>query len=86
MGRPKGSSSGTSAAGSSKGDKDKSDATPADVKVRDMLQELYKLIHEVQEERSRGEHNLTNVTKTQERMQQETKVSPYYKSKLERSI
>ncbi|KAH9381771.1 hypothetical protein HPB48_010590 [Haemaphysalis longicornis] len=35
-----------------------------------------------QEERSRSEHNLSNIGKTHERIQQEQKLSPYYKSKL----
>ncbi|KAI0207944.1 SAGA-associated factor 29 [Lamellibrachia satsuma] len=53
-----------------------------DLKLRDSLRELYFLIHQVQEERARGEHNLTNITKTHERMQVEQKISPYFKSKL----
>lgn len=36
----------------------------------------------MQEERNRSEHNLTNISKTHERIQQEQKLSPYYKSKL----
>ncbi|XP_052219324.1 SAGA-associated factor 29-like isoform X2 [Dreissena polymorpha] len=35
-----------------------------------------------EEERTRGEHNLSNIAKTHERMQQEQKITPYYKSKL----
>ena len=40
-----------------------------------------------QEERARGDHNLQNIAKTHERMQQEAKgstvqVTPYYKTKL----
>ncbi|ESO95370.1 hypothetical protein LOTGIDRAFT_215012 [Lottia gigantea] len=54
----------------------------AEVKIREALKELFKLIHEVQDERSRGEHNLTNISKTHERMQQEQKITPYYKTKL----
>ncbi|KAK3084033.1 hypothetical protein FSP39_007082, partial [Pinctada imbricata] len=33
-------------------------------------------------ERAQGEHNLTNISKTHERMQQEQKITPYYKNKL----
>ena len=46
---------------------------PPDVRIKDLLSELHKLCHAVQKERSRGEHNLTNVQKTHERMQQEQK-------------
>lgn len=57
-------------------------ATLAENKIKDVLKEVYYLIHQVQEERSRGEHNLTNISKTHERMQQEQKITPYYKNKL----
>ncbi|KAK2145827.1 hypothetical protein LSH36_655g01052 [Paralvinella palmiformis] len=89
MGRPKGTSTGSGSSASNTATttlttskQEKTDTIPADVKLKEMLKELYKLIHDVQEERSRGEHNLTNITKTHERMQQEAKVSPYYKTKL----
>lgn len=59
-----------------------SGSTSSDVKVKGLLNELHHLIHQVQDERSRGEHNLTNITKTQERIQSEKGVSPYYKTKL----
>lgn len=75
MGRPK-SNSNTSSSSS------RHDKVPADVKMKDMLKDLHQLIHEVQDERNRGEHNSTNINKTHERMQQEQKVSPYYKTKL----
>ncbi|XP_013398555.1 SAGA-associated factor 29 [Lingula anatina] len=54
----------------------------AEAKIKDMLKELYHLIHQVQDERTRGEHNLSNIGKTHERILQEQKISPYYKSKL----
>ncbi|CAH1800508.1 unnamed protein product [Owenia fusiformis] len=59
-----------------------------DLKIKAMLKELHQLVFQVQQERERGEHNLNNITKTHERMQQEAKskanakVSPYFKSKL----
>ncbi|XP_064620378.1 SAGA-associated factor 29-like isoform X2 [Lineus longissimus] len=59
-----------------------SSGSSADVKIREMLKELYTLIHEVQEERDRGEHAIQNIQKTHERMQQEQKISAYYKTKL----
>uniref|UniRef100_T1J5N8 SGF29 C-terminal domain-containing protein n=1 Tax=Strigamia maritima TaxID=126957 RepID=T1J5N8_STRMM len=46
------------------------------------LKELNRLIHQCHEEKNRSEHNLTNIAKTHERMQQEKKLSPYYKTKL----
>lgn len=60
---------------------------PAEVQIKEMLKELHQLICQVQEERARGDHNLQNIAKTHERMQQEAKgstvtVTPYYKSKL----
>jgi SAGA-associated factor 29 len=57
-------------------------AVSSDTKLKELLSELHHLIHQVQEERSRGENNLTNITKTQERIQLERIVSPYYKTKL----
>lgn len=59
----------------------------ADIQIKDMLTELHTVICSVQEERSRSDHNLTNIGKTHERMQQEQKtqgqkISPYFKSKL----
>lgn len=54
----------------------------AETRIKENLKELFNLIHQIQEERSRGEHNLSNITKTHERMQQEQKITPYYKSKL----
>ncbi|KAL3858196.1 hypothetical protein ACJMK2_012800 [Sinanodonta woodiana] len=54
----------------------------AEAKIKDLLKELYTLIHQVQDERARGEHNLSNISKTHERMQQEQRITPYYKNKL----
>uniref|UniRef100_A0A131Z3X3 SAGA-associated factor 29 n=1 Tax=Rhipicephalus appendiculatus TaxID=34631 RepID=A0A131Z3X3_RHIAP len=50
--------------------------------IQEKLRELTHVIQQCQEERNRSEHNLTNITKTHERIQQEQKLSPYYKSKL----
>ncbi|XP_064612708.1 SAGA-associated factor 29-like [Liolophura sinensis] len=59
-----------------------SSTAAAEARIKELLKELYHLIHEVQDERARGEHNLTNITKTHERMQAEQRISPYYKNKL----
>jgi len=50
--------------------------------VKRNLKELYQLILKVQEERSKSEHNLNQITKTHEKMQNEQKVTSYYKNKL----
>ncbi|PVD33103.1 hypothetical protein C0Q70_08552 [Pomacea canaliculata] len=53
-----------------------------ETRIRELLKELFGLVRDVQEERSRGEHNLINISKTHERMQQESRITPYYKNKL----
>ena len=35
-------------------------------------------MHDIEEERVRSEHNLNNITKAHEKINQEEKVSPYY--------
>jgi hypothetical protein len=35
-------------------------------------------VHDIEEERVRSEHNLNNITKAHEKINQEEKVSPYY--------
>lgn len=35
-------------------------------------------MHDIEEERIRSEHNLNNITKAHEKINQEEKVSPYY--------
>lgn len=84
MGRTKTSSGGggTYSPSSSDSNSASSTAQHAEARIKDLLKELYSLIHNVQDERARGEHNLTNISKTHERMQQEQRVTPYYKSKL----
>lgn len=89
MGRTKsGGGGGSSSVGASSTHSPSSDTNStsstaaAEVRIKDLLKELYHLIHKVQDERARGEHNLTNISKTHERMQQEQKVTPYYKNKL----
>ncbi|KAM7287711.1 SAGA-associated factor 29 isoform X2 [Ixodes scapularis] len=50
--------------------------------IQEKLRELSHVITQCQAKRNRSEHNLTNISKTHERIQQEQKLSPYYKSKL----
>ncbi|KAL5017625.1 hypothetical protein ScPMuIL_007214 [Solemya velum] len=85
MGRTKsggGGSSNSSLSPSSGETNALSTTSAAETRLKELLKELYHLIHEVQEERARGEHNLTNISKTHERMQQEQRITPYYKNKL----
>lgn len=35
-------------------------------------------MHDIEEERIRSEHNLNNITKAHDKINQEEKVSPYY--------
>lgn len=37
--------------------------------ISEKLRELYSVVQQCQEERNRSEHNLSNITKTHERMQ-----------------
>jgi hypothetical protein len=39
-------------------------------------------VHDIEEERVRSEHNLNNITKAHEKINQEEKVSPYYQVQL----
>ncbi|XP_067004021.1 SAGA-associated factor 29 isoform X2 [Anabrus simplex] len=53
-------------------------ADAAAFQVQERLKALYRLVHEIQEERVRSEYNLNNITKAHEKISQEEKVSPYY--------
>ncbi|XP_067933458.1 SAGA-associated factor 29-like [Watersipora subatra] len=57
-------------------------AVEVNPKLKEMLNELHLLIHKIQEERTKGETALSNIQKIHERVQQESKVSSYHKSKL----
>jgi len=50
--------------------------------VKKALKELYQLTMEVQEERSKSDHNITQITKTQDKIVSEQKVTPHLKNKL----
>ncbi|KAF6034588.1 CCDC101 [Bugula neritina] len=56
--------------------------TDVNPKLKEMLKELHELAHQIQEERNRGEPSLLNLQKVHDKIQQEGKVSPYYKSRL----
>ena len=48
-------------------------STIVDKNHSDLHKELFTFIRDIQDERSRGEHNLMNISKTHERLQQEVK-------------
>ncbi|KAK3730956.1 hypothetical protein RRG08_018287 [Elysia crispata] len=51
-------------------------------RVQGLLGELFRNIKDIQIERDRAEHNLTNIRKTHEKVKEEGKVTPYYRQKL----
>ncbi|XP_076453356.1 SAGA-associated factor 29-like isoform X2 [Babylonia areolata] len=51
--------------------------------MKEQLKILFTDVRSIQDERSRNEHNLNNIAKTQARMKQELRITPYYKNKLE---
>lgn len=51
-------------------------------KVLELLDKLVPNVKDIQVERDRSEQNLTNIRKTNEKIMEEGKVTPYYKSKL----
>lgn len=50
--------------------------------IQERLKNIYNLVHEIDSQRIRSEHNLNNVVKTHEKVTPEDKVSPYYQQKL----
>lgn len=82
MGRTKTNSGGGGSSQSPLTSDNSTSTAAAETRIKDLLKELYELIHQIQDERAQGEHNLTNISKTHERMQQEQKITPYYKNKL----
>ncbi|KAK7864284.1 hypothetical protein R5R35_009543 [Gryllus longicercus] len=49
---------------------------------QERLKSLYHLVHDIEEKRKMSEHNLTNITKAHEKINQDEKVSPNYQQKL----
>lgn len=49
--------------------------------INEKIREFHSILSQIQEEMNRSEHNLTNIAKTHERMQNEPQ-KPYYKQKL----
>ncbi|XP_072164090.1 SAGA-associated factor 29-like [Diadema setosum] len=50
--------------------------------VQDMLAELYRLVKDTHQCKNKSDSNLSNISKIQERVQQEQKISSYYRAKL----
>ncbi|KAL6265514.1 hypothetical protein P5V15_002309 [Pogonomyrmex californicus] len=50
--------------------------------IQERLKYIYSLVHEIESQRVRSEHNLNNIMKTHEKVTPDDKVSPYYQQKL----
>ncbi|XP_012258780.1 SAGA-associated factor 29 isoform X1 [Athalia rosae] len=50
--------------------------------IQERLKNIHNLVHEIEEERNRSEHNLNNITKAHDKITPDDKVSPYYQQKL----
>ncbi|KAL2714069.1 hypothetical protein V1478_016626 [Vespula squamosa] len=57
-------------------------ADAAATQIQERLRNVYQLVHDIEAQRTRTEHNLNNIVKTHEKVTPEDKVSPYYQQKL----
>ncbi|KAF7391160.1 hypothetical protein V1477_008791 [Vespula maculifrons] len=57
-------------------------ADAAATQIQERLRNVYQLVHDIEAQRNRTEHNLNNIVKTHEKVTPEDKVSPYYQQKL----
>ncbi|XP_070524551.1 SAGA-associated factor 29 [Cardiocondyla obscurior] len=57
-------------------------ADAAASQIQERLKNIYNLVHEIESQRVRSEHNLNNIMKTHEKVTPDDKVSPYYQQKL----
>lgn len=57
-------------------------ADAAASQIQERLRNVYHLVHDIETQRARAEHNLNNVVKTHEKVTPDDKVSPYYQQKL----
>lgn len=57
-------------------------ADAAAAQIQERLRNVYQLVHDIESQRSRSEHNLNNIVKTHEKVTPEDKVSSYYQQKL----
>ncbi|EGI66158.1 SAGA-associated factor 29-like protein [Acromyrmex echinatior] len=58
-------------------------ADAAATQIQERLKNIYNLVHEIENQRVRSEHNLNNIMKTHEKVTPDDKVSPYYQQKEE---
>lgn len=45
---------------------------------KERLKALYRLVHDIHDERQRSEHNLNSIEKAHEKISAEERVSPHY--------
>lgn len=57
-------------------------ADAAASQIQERLKNVYHLVHEIETQRARSEHNLNNIVKTHEKVTPDDKVTPYYQQKL----
>ncbi|KAG5320592.1 SGF29 factor, partial [Acromyrmex heyeri] len=57
-------------------------ADAAATQIQERLKNIYNLVHEIENQRVRSEHNLNSIMKTHEKVTPDDKVSPYYQQKL----
>lgn len=57
-------------------------ADQAAFQVQERLKALYRLVHDIHEERQRSEHNLNSIEKAHEKISAEERVSPHYQQQL----
>lgn len=50
--------------------------------IQEMLAELYRLVKETHQGKEKSDTNLSTITKTHEKVQQDQKITPYYRTKL----
>lgn len=57
-------------------------ADAAASQIQERLKNIFSLVHDIENQRIRSEHNLNNIMKTHEKVTPDDKVSPYYQQKL----
>lgn len=57
-------------------------ADAAATQIQERLKNIYSLIHEIENQRNRSEHNLNNIMKTHDKVSPDDRVSLYYQQKL----
>ncbi|XP_014206461.2 SAGA-associated factor 29 [Copidosoma floridanum] len=57
-------------------------ADAAAYQIQERLKSINQLVHDVEKAREHSEVNLNNITKTQEKVNADEKISPFYQQKL----